>query len=80
MRKYRVSSLGMNLDHSTPTGPIGVSVKEAARLTSLGDKVIRDAVNSGHIPAVRIGTRIAIDYAGLVAWFGSHSPVVDKSA
>jgi hypothetical protein len=70
----------MHPHHSTPTPTIGVSVKEAVRITSISDKELRDAVNRGDIPARRIGRRIAIDYAGLVAWFNSHDPVVDKSA
>jgi excisionase family DNA binding protein len=57
-----------------------VSVKDAARLTSMSEKVVRDEVNAGRIPAVRYGTRIVIDYAGLIDWFRSHPPVVDMSA
>ena len=70
----------MNPHHSTPTPTIGVSVKEASRITSVSEKIIRDEVNAGRIPARRIGTRIGIDYAGLVAWFQAHPPVVDKTA
>lgn len=57
-----------------------MSVKEAAALTSIGEKDIRDEVNLGNIPAFRRGTRILIDYPGLIEWFHSHPPVVDKSA
>lgn len=57
-----------------------MSVKEAAALTSIGEKDIRDEVNAGNIPAFRRGTRIVIDYLGLVQWLRSHPPVVDKSA
>ena len=60
--------------------PIGLSVKDAAALTSIGEKDIRDSVNRGDIPAYRRGTRIVIDYQGLVDWFRSHTPVVDRSA
>lgn len=61
--------------------PIGHSVKEAALLTSFSEKEIRDAINDGEIPAIRRGTRIAIDHEGLVQWFRSHQPVVTpKSA
>ena len=67
----------MNPHQPTPIPPIGVSVKEAAQATSLGEKIIRDEVNAGHIPAIRKGTRIVIDYAGLVAWFQSHPAVVE---
>jgi len=70
----------MKAHHSAPTPTIGVSVKEASQITSISDKEIRDAVNRGDIPARRIGRRIAIDYPGLVEWFHSHEPVVDKSA
>ena len=70
----------MNPHHPTPTHAIGVSVKQAAVLTSLSEKIIRDEVNAGRIPARRIGTRIAIDYDGLDAWYRSHPPVVEQSA
>jgi len=59
--------------------PIGVSVAEATRLTSVSDKEIRDAVNAGEIPAFRRGRRIVIDYAGLSNWLRSHPPVVEQS-
>lgn len=70
----------MTPHESAPTGPIGVSVKQAAALTSISEWEIRDAINRGDIPAYRRGRRIVIDYAGLVAWLTSHPPVVDKSA
>lgn len=57
--------------------PIGLSVKQAAALTSFGEKEIRDAVNAGDIPAIRNGRRIAIDYQGLVDWFRSKPRVVE---
>lgn len=61
--------------------PIGLSVRDAAALTSFGEKEIRDAVNKGEIPAFRRGTRIVIDHEGLVAWLRSHPPVfVSESA
>jgi len=60
--------------------PIGVSVKDAALLTSLGEKDIRDSVNRGDIPAIRRGTRIVIDYAGLIDWFRSNPAVVEQGA
>ena len=66
----------MNPHQPVPTHAIGVSVKEAARLTSVSEKVIRDEVNAGNIPAFRMGTRIVIDYMGLSAWLRSHPPVV----
>jgi hypothetical protein len=59
--------------------PIGLSVRDAALLTSFGEKEIRDAVNRGEIPAIRRGTRIVIDYTGLVAWFRSNTPVVESA-
>ena len=70
----------MNPHQSTPNAQIGVSPKDAALLTSISEKLIRDAINEGHIPARRVGTRIAIDYDGLVAWFRSHPPVVEPDA
>jgi len=60
--------------------PIGHSVKEAAQLTSFSEKEIRDAINDGEIPAIRRGTRIAIDHDGLVAWFRAHPPVVEQQS
>lgn len=48
-------------------------------MTSLGEKVIRDEINLGHIPAVRYGTRILVDYQGLVDWFRSHPRVVEPA-
>jgi len=68
----------MNPHHPTPTPAIGVSVKEASRITSVSEKIVRDEVNAGRIPAVRMGTRILIDYEGLVGWFRSHPPVVEQ--
>lgn len=63
-----------------PTPPqIGISPAQAAQLTSISEKLIRDAVNDGRIPAYRVGTRIAIDYAGLVEWFRSHPAVVESA-
>lgn len=59
---------------------IGVSVKQASALTSVSEKIIRDEVNAGRIPARRIGTRIGIDYRGLVDWFHGHPPVVEQDA
>ena len=70
----------MSPHQSAPTPTIGVSVKQAVDLTSISDKEIRDAINRGDIPARRIGRRIAIDYAGLVAWFNDHEPVVEKTS
>jgi len=56
----------------TPTAPIGVSVKQAASITSLSQWTIRNEVSAGRIPARQIGSRVVIDYAGLVAWIESH--------
>ena len=70
----------MNPHQPVPTGQIGVSVKDAARLTSMSEKVVRDEVNAGRIPAVRYGTRIVIDYAGLIDWFRSHPAVVEQQS
>ena len=68
----------MNPHQSTP---IGLSVKDAAILTSVGEKDIRDEINAGRIPAYRRGRRILIDHEGLLAWFRSHEPVTTtKSA
>ena len=67
------------MNQHQPT-PIGLSVRDAAALTSLGEKYVRDAVNSGEIPARRRGTRIVIDYDTLVDWYRGLPPVVDKSA
>ena len=53
-------------------------MKEASRITSVSEKIVRDEVNAGRIPAVRMGTRILIDYEGLVGWFRSHPPVVEQ--
>lgn len=59
--------------------PIGLSVRDAALLTSLGEKEIRDAVNAGEIKAFRRGTRIIIDYDALVGWVRSHPPVAESA-
>lgn len=48
-------------------------------LTSMSEKVIRDEINAGRIPARRIGTRLVVDYAGLVEWFRSHPAVVESA-
>ena len=59
--------------------PIGLSVADAAELTSFSEWVIRAGVNSGEIPAIRKGRRIAVDYAGLMAWFKAQQPVVESA-
>lgn len=63
----------------TSSGPVALSVRQAAEVTSLGEKAIRELVNKGEIPARRFGTRILIDRAGLEAWFDSLPPVVSLS-
>ena len=49
--------------------PISVSVADAAKLTSLSEWEIREAVNSRQIAARRKGRRILIDYAALIDWY-----------
>lgn len=68
----------MTPHHPTPP-QIALSPRDAALLTSVSEKVIRDEVNAGKIPARRIGTRIAIDYQGLIEWFRSHPAVVESA-
>ena len=58
----------MNPPNSTP---ISVSVADAAKLTSLSEWEIRDAVNNLHLTARRKGRRILIDYAALLDWYRS---------
>ena len=58
--------------------PLSVSVADAAAMTSLSQYIIRDAINRGHLPALRIGpVRIAILTADLEAWLKGHQRVVD---
>lgn len=70
----------MTPHNPTPTHAIGVSVRQASSLTSVSEKIIRDEVNAGNIPARRVGTRIVIDHQGLTDWFRSHPFVVEPSA
>ena len=70
----------MNPLQPTQTDPIGVSVKQAAVLTSLSHWFIRDEVNAGRIPARRVGSRIVIDYDGLRAWVKSQPFVAPDEA
>jgi len=58
------------MNQSNPT-PISIGVDEAARLTSLSTFQIRDLVNDRTIPARKQGTRVLIDYRGLIEWFES---------
>lgn len=61
------------------TTPIGLSVRDAAVMTSLSEWEIREAVANEEIPARRRGRRIIIDRAALVEWFESQ-PLVTKRA
>ena len=45
--------------------PLAVDVREAARLTSLSVHTIRLYVNTGKIPATRIGRRVVIPMESL---------------
>ena len=60
--------------HSTP---VSLSVRDAALMTSLSEYDIRQRVNSGEIPARRVGKRILIDHAALVAWYQAQPAVTD---
>lgn len=51
--------------------PISIDVDEAARITSLSPFQVRNLINERTIPARKQGTRVLIDYAGLLAWFQS---------
>jgi excisionase family DNA binding protein len=58
------------MNQSNPI-PISVDVDEAARLTSLSPFQVRNLINDRTIPARKQGTRVLVDYAGLLAWFES---------
>lgn len=64
---------------STPQHPtaLSISVREAAALTSFSEYEIRNAVNSGQLPAIRLGRRIAILTTDLKAWLESLKKVGD---
>ena len=56
---------------------LSVSVKQAAAMTSIGEFVLRDAINRGDLPALRVGERrIAILVTELEAWLKGHPRVV----
>ena len=66
------------MNPTNPT-PIGLSVRDAATLTSLSEWEIREAIANEEIPVRRRGRRIMIDHDALVAWYESH-PLVTKGA
>lgn len=66
----------MNPPNSTP---IGLSVRDAAALTSLSEWEIREAITKGEFPVRRRGRRIVIDRAVLIDWYESH-PLTAKGA
>ena len=60
--------------HSTA---LSISVREAAATTSFSEYEIRNAINSGQLPAVRLGRRIAILTTDLKAWLEALPKVGD---
>ena len=66
------------MNPANPT-PIGLSVRDAATLTSLSEWEIREAIANEEIPVRRRGRRIMIDRDTLVAWYESH-PLETKGA
>jgi excisionase family DNA binding protein len=56
-------------------GALSLSVKDAATVTSLSQDSIRDAINRGQLPAIRVGRRIAILVSDLTDWLHSQPKV-----
>lgn len=54
-----------------------VSVRDAARLTSLPELDIREAINSGRLEAVKSGKRLAIRVGALETWLESLPKATD---
>lgn len=58
---------------------LSVSVADAARMTSFSQFIIRNAISSGDLPAVRNGRRIAIRVGDLERWVDTLPAVTDAS-
>ena len=71
--RWTCAKLARKLPLMNPSQPIPISVDvdEAARLTSLSPFQVRNLIQDRAIPARKQGTRVLIDYAGLLAWFKS---------
>jgi excisionase family DNA binding protein len=63
-------------DISYPTA-LSISVRDAAASTSLSEYEIRNAINSGHLEARRLGRRIVILTDDLKAWLEALPKVGD---
>ena len=50
------------------TDAIGLSVDQAARLTTMSTKTIRRAISRGELPSYKAGTRIVLKREDVEAW------------
>lgn len=53
--------------------PLAVGVKQAAKMLGIGKNTMYAAVASGHIPHVKVGTRILIPIARLEQWLEENT-------
>ena len=53
---------------------LGISIKEAARLLGIGERVCREAVHQGKIPALRFGGRWVVSRFRLEQMMGATAP------
>ena len=55
-------------------------VPELARLLSLGRRTLYDLVESGQLPAIRIGTAVRISPADAAAWLAARTTGTERKA
>jgi len=55
-------------------------VPELARLLSLGPRTIYDAIASGQLPAMRIGTALRINPTDALAWVEARTTGTERKA
>ena len=53
------------MDNTAEIKPISLSIKEAAKMTSLGERTIRKLISTGDIPSALVSGRRLIFYDGL---------------
>jgi excisionase family DNA binding protein len=53
---------------ATPTAPLLVNAKTAARMLSIGARLLWTMTNAGEIPCVRIGRRVLYRVEALRTW------------
>ena len=53
--------------------PLAVSPAEAARLIGVGRTRLYEAITSGELPSLKLGTRRLIKLADLEAWLDGHA-------